>query len=435
MNYVENWIKILKIIDKCRFLGFDGYSISKVLTIPTKEVVIGERKCPPFFKVVRQVLVDVFSDGYSYDFSSIKDCHVVLFYSHLHAQRADYVRFMETVASTTDNAMLFTGSVLKGREKKIHFDLCSLKTIPLCISWLLTLKRNKIERKYYSTYLIDLVQMYRWKNILLKNIGYISTIKSMVSIFDAREYENIFTQFCNSQGIVTATLQHGHFGKRGYLNSISYYLDIAYAGFVSDYFLAWGQYSKENAIEAGVESGRIVKCGCPDFINPVPVECKGVDVGVLFDGDINAKEDNLEMLRIALELLEKEDSKVKVKLHPSDSIDNYRNRINAEKVELFVGSIREFAEQVSFVICCNTSALIQLLAIGVDVFRYKTTLRYDMYTALDDFSFVDSEGLMSVMKNNEEYKDKLSLLSEAVGVKSKYNMVLDNLYGYCKYTN
>ncbi len=434
MNYVEEWLETLRKLETCKFLGFDGCRVDKLLTIPTKEVVIGEAPRLSKTTVLRAIVTTAFSDGYYYDFGKIKDAKCVLFYSHLHAARKDYTLFMEKIASCSNEAVLFTGVGKKGMHKIIHIGWRSWTVLMLCVLWENELKKANIDKKYHSIFLIDLVQMYRWKHILERNEKIITTIQSMVSIFDAREFENVFAQFCNHHNIVTGTLQHGHFGNRLFVNKYNYCIDIPYKGFVSDYFLAWGQYSKNCAIESGISTAQVFLCGCPEFISEKESPVQGDAVGVLLDGDILSGEDNVKMLEIAQQDAARSDKKLIIKLHPKDNINKYQGHFDTDKAEVFIGSIEEFAQRLSYVICCNTSALIQMMAYKVKVYHYRTTTCYDMYKVLQNYSFTDFEGLLRIKASEDEYDDCLEQLSITNNVRNLYKTTLEGLGALQKYT-
>ncbi|MBQ0088668.1 MAG: hypothetical protein KBT27_04985 [Prevotellaceae bacterium] len=432
MNLIEEYLSTLDKLKGCNLDGFNGYEVDKLFTIPIQEIVLENIYKQPPIKFLRNVIVQSCTDGYAYDFSSIRNKRTVLFYSHLHAARMDYVQFMEKVASTDRDAVLFTGKARKGVRKKFHFDFFSFFSIWYIQRWRIELKDKGISQKFIQKLLIGLVSMYRWKKTLEKNETSLSSIHSFISIFDAREFENLLTQFLNKRGgIVTATLQHGHFGKMSYVSKQDCYLDIAYKGCVSDYFLAWGEYSKENAIEAGLNPNQIIVAGCPDFINTKDVKGKKKAIGVLLDGGPNAIEDNLCMLEIGFKFADENQYSCIVKLHPSDKIENYPS-INQEKCEIFKGSVYDFANKTEFSICGNSSVLIQMLSYHATVYHYEPRAMYDMYPFLKPWSFNTYDRLLEIMEQPQDYKNNLARLSKNDNVKETYHDILCNLSTYPK---
>ena len=248
MNPIEEFDSTIEKLKDIDILGFKGYRIDKLLTISTHEVVKGSFKLN-LFSFFRSLLRIILKDEYCYSFDSIKNANLVLFYSHSHALRKDYVYFMETVAKSSENAVLFSGNLSKkGLFSNIRVSSSCITMLLLVFSWLVSFCKIGINKKFWLKYLISLLEGYKWKCLLEKNKNAVLSIKSMVSIFDAREFENVLTQYLSHHGIPTGTLQHGHYGKDYYKDPQHYFIEIGYRGFVSDYFLLWGEYYYKNAI-------------------------------------------------------------------------------------------------------------------------------------------------------------------------------------------
>lgn len=428
MNAIEEFQAIMEKLKVVSLYGFKGYSVDKILTVPTYEVLEGAFKMS-FSFFLRSLLSSIFKKGYHYSFETISNAKVVLFYSHNHALRSDYVSFMQTVASCSEDVVLFTGSL--NRKKRLFSNLkirlSCFKLIFLVFSWLYSLFRAGIQTKYWKKFTTSLLESYIWKSLLEKNRKYILSIKCMVSIFDAREYENVFTQFLTHNGIPTATLQHGHFGKEYYYDPQNFYVGIEYRGFVSDFFLLWGECSYKNALECGIPESKLIKVGCPSLITPLKVEWNRGSIGLLFDGGDNAVLDNKNMYEIVKRFADCKKKRLIVKLHPSFMSEEYSYFIDRDSVELFSGDMKSFAENVELAVCGNTSSLITLLIWGHPILHYSPVFMADYYSELRHISFSNENELIKLYNMSVSPADLLSLYTELGDVKGNYRNAFNKI--------
>lgn len=427
MNALEEFVFVTEKLKSASFCGFKGYRVDKILTIPTQEVLKGVFRMS-YPQLCKSLLGDMIIDGYHYNFDLIRNAKVVLFYSLGHAMRADYVHFMETVASCSDDAVLFTGRSNNGNLiSKIKVRFSSIKMFFLLFLWIVTLYKAGINKKYWNKYLCSLLSGYKWKSILVKNGDVILSIKSMVSIFDAREYENIFTQFLNLHGIPTATLQHGHYGKEYFKDQKNFYIGIGYRGFVSDYFLAWGDFSYNNALSCEIPKSKLIKVGNPSLINTKKIEGRKGAFGLLLDGGEEAIPDNRNMYNIVREIAKEKGKKLLVKQHPSFKTPDFSFFVGDENVELYTGDLESFATEVELAICCNTSSLITLLIWGIPILHYAPLYMYDMFDELKNYSFTNKKELNELYDKNVSPTSLLSLYTEVDHVRENYRNAFEQI--------
>ena len=427
MNALEEFNVIVEKLRNTTLCGFKAYSVDKILTIPTQEVLQGAFKIsfPQFLKAVLSCFL---KNGYIYSFDTIKNAKTVLFYSHEHAARKDYVQFMETVASCSDDTVLFTGQSNKGGLlSNIKLQFYSFEAPFLLLSWIIAFWREGISKKYWRKYLISLSYSYKWKVLLNKNRDNVLSIKSMISIFDAREYENVFSQYLSLHGIPTATLQHGHYSSEYYTDPQHFYIGIGYRGFVSDFFLLWGDSSYNNALKCGLPKEKLLKVGCPSLITPKRISGKEGAIGLLFDGGKHSIADNKNMYAIANRYAKERNKKLVIKLHPSYKSSEYTFFIEDENVELYDGDLESFAKNVEFTICCNTSCLIYLLIWEHPIVHYAPVYMYDVYSELKPYSFSKYEELISIINKKVHPETMLALYTEVDHVRDKYKSVFDRI--------
>lgn len=424
---ISNTLEKLNCFDRKTFKDFEGYRIGRFFAVSYDEVKHNYQSENNFMKLWAKTIIRCFIVDYSYDFSKISDYKIQLFYSHEHARRADYVKFMQDVSRLVDNSELLTGY---DTTRKFVFNKTVLKNLLRLYGWFRRIREVEDDMFICVLLLSKLSMAYRWKRILDNNTTYLSRIRGLVSIFDAREYENIITQFVKKIGICSATLQHGHFP--GISKTC---MGIPFTGFVSDEFWAWGEYGCENAILSGLPKENCRAVGYPKSF--VVYDKMGIDMkrmGIILDGGETYFPFNKEIVSIAVEVAKEHNLKIILKPHPNDKYDYVPLLNGYNNYELSNEPIFEYGRKVCFSLCYASSAYIDLLAMRSPVFRYRKVNSDNCYSRLDnEDAFFDVEELEVLLKryNNDEHindKNREALLGDLSRVKSNYNETANNLF-------
>ncbi len=415
--------------DQVPFKRLEGYKLGRYFSVSYDEIIGNYQSEKNSILLFLKIIARCFVRDYNYGFDSIPSGKIILFYSHEHARRSDYVKFMDDMQYILEDSYLFSGV---DTTKKIVFGRQSIQNLFLLRDWYKKIKT--IEKSTNSALLLlSKVSMgYRWKQFLDKNWNqHLSGMIGLVTIFDAREYENIFTQYVMLKGKKTATLQHGYYPVFG---KIYHDLAIQYTGFVSNQLWTWGDYNKDNAILSGVSKSLVLSVGYPksfETLNESSIR-HGI-IGIVLDGGELLRPYNLEMIKIVSSVAITLNYTILLKPHPHDKFDYTRVLDDTIKYEFFYGSIFDYGRRVDYSVCYSSSSYIDLLAMKSIVLRYISrngTPFYERLSESDSFSSV--EELDSIINGPDsrhvnDYNRTL-LLGNTDKVKENYNKAARALF-------
>ena len=139
--------------------------------------------------------------------------------------------------------------------------------------------------------------------------------------------ETLLTSYFQKKNIKTYSLQHGIYSVLH--DDIT--LDmIVYDNFISDFHLCWGQYTKDEFTEYGIDKDSLIVAGYPRKIKKPKVpsqlnkhECLLILTSYMYH------ESNIKLLQIIKELVStsEPDLKVNVKIHPNSLREKYEKII------------------------------------------------------------------------------------------------------------
>lgn len=266
---------------------------------------------------------------------------------------------------------------------------------------------------------ISLVDKLRWAaeymylvNIIkeLNKIDF-SKVEKYLCMCHVLSLENLMTQYLKTKGITTYSLQEGIYlvyKKNIVLGSIAYEL------FATDHLLCWGQYTKDEYIEYGIDSSKIDVAGFPKCHNLALFKenndyknCLVMLAGPIF-GDVNSK--LLEMLKSM-----KDELDITLKSHPANYtlMERYAQEHNFNIVDKTKTVGDCFASgKYDFCIAVNTTAYYESWMAGIPCVRYYDE-RFDNFYGFNDF-FSEEEQFKSMIegyrvcpKTEDEVKEML----------------------------
>ncbi len=425
---VKDVLEKLEKFDGLAFKGLEGYRMGRYFAVTYDEIIHhyqSEKNC---FRLLIKTILRCFLRDYKYDFTKEMHGKILLFYSHEHARRKDYVNFMTDVSRLLDDTYLFTG---KDTPFKIKIGKTAIGNLLKLAGWyrqICKIETNKLNK----VYLLSKVSLaYRWKKELEYNWDTLKDIRGLVTIFDAREYENILTQFLKSNGKRTATLQHGFFPviseQRGYLA-------IASTGFVSDEFWAWGEFSCENAVLSGLPRNICKPVGYPKSFKERSGDIDDTKaMGIVLDGGESLLPYNKAIISIALDVAKKYNLKIVLKPHPNDKYDYVAWLGDYKNYEISHETIFDFGNKVNFSLCYASSAYIDLMAMGALIFRYRKDGIENCYSRLANVdTFCDADELNALILSNDVHvndENRNTLLGDLSKNKQAYNNAAIKLFG------
>lgn len=271
---------------------------------------------------------------------------------------------------------------------------------------------HKILKKFFMAndawyYAVELAKAYKDFNFIVHNMEK-SKPKLLTVFCDVHMIDSLAVQYCNKNGIATATMQHGNL-SRGPAYSLS----------KSKYFLGYGEYTKKIAEESGMNVRNFISCGMPNYIGKQlssrMVRNNTDSIGVVFC-DYTTIEDDTKMLNAAIDFAAKNKYKVFVKLHPACPAGSYKD-VGWNKVEKTYGkeiSIYDFMNLIDFAVIGASTAFIEYVVSLFPCLNF--ACRNDKYAQIIWNKFKTSEELethVSMLKTSpDKFEENLKRTRE-----------------------
>ena len=297
--------------------------------------------------------------------------------------RDDYNKFVNIVFGSleTNNKKHF----MVTKTRKLNFVILSVKINRAKYIWDNIDSSNLFEKIFIFLNILEIVTIEKY----LKNYK----IGLHITHADMQPVENYIVQYFKAQNTKTVTLQHGlyiDYEKHPNINEVNY------KNVVSEYFLAWGDDTK-NLIQKYHFNCKIFVCGNPMIKN---ISHKPKDFfTVIFDQEI-FKEYNQKMMTIAQEIARSVNLKILLKLHPSNKIDDYRI---SEDLLVEKGKI----DNTIFAMGHTSTMLFELMIKKIPTFKFKTEIPTKEFK--HDLVFSDTNELIQKLNN----LDKIDFFKEA----------------------
>ena len=323
----------------------------------------------------------------------------VLFFYGIHHYRLDHMSAFEKVTSLVkphDN--------IYPEKERQHWNLKyvagSLYAFFLSIPYALQHSWSLKKWMYFLSYWIQGYQT----TVLLKSID-LTKYRLVVVFCDTDTASNIIVQQAQKVGCLTATVQHGMFMAPREHPTIMDETGAELLGFVSDYFLMWSEYAKEQAIKAGIPDEKIKVVGLPKFIGVIsepPIE-KNNCFGVIL-GWAENDEENRRLINMANVIAQRTGARYYLKYHPSYREYVYDRLTNstfcAGKVEKDI-PLSEYVKMTDFSIVGNSSMFVELSFLGQPVYHLHCDDLPDKYEDIKSISFSTPDELSTLISESD----------------------------------
>ena len=346
-----------------------------------------------FIRVVGRVLRASFTLGIN--IKGENRASAVFVCSNSYRGRKDYLRWIKAIAGRIDSAVV----IAYGR-RRIY--LKNFKYIPLFFRWhtqlrrVLDLKRSLI----YTSLLFEAYVDYRFIKSKIS-----SDAKILATLSDAHTIDSMLVQ-CFRDKIDTATFQHGIFEN--------YSSEYTYSK--SKYFLISNEYSKRQALEAGLEESGLMVLGMPQLIG-VKLRDRLYDkesnvISIFLTGDNRYLDDDKEMIELTKSLISLKDAgdyRLFVKFHPDFGKEKY-STIDWDRVDGFYDtktSAKEVAKNSFLCIVAGSSVFVELSIQLYPVVSYKG--KNPRYKNIECCTFDSAKSLKSwvmMLKNEKKEFEK-----------------------------
>ena len=359
----------------------------------------------------------------AYEFVSSDNGRFLFLYG-LYNYRNDHQKtFLDFCKRFPDADVLYAKQLAKK-----EYTLCRFfSSVPMFFVWLLQMLMCRVDLlsalNAIPYVLLCYYQMHYTKSLLKKDYKFI------VSYYDASPDECFTIQEFKNKGITTMTLQHGIFAKKNVVRSIT---DTAFEieDSVSEYYLAWNQYTKDEAMRLGKCKDKVVVLGAPKYINyeePLTSTCSNENIfGVILNNSA-FETHNMKLIETANEIARTTDMKYVLRYHPQMNGDEYQKMygpgflcVNNNKT-----SIKEYASSVSFTIISSSSVFVDLLLLKHPTYRLKV-FDEDTYSTVPFNSFEKVEDLKILLQSNQIDKNAFKYLCNSYNTFKNYRDFFDS---------
>ena len=254
---------------------------------------------------------------------------------------------------------------------------------------------NKIIKRNSDYVYFILLAYYMFKKIdYWKKIFFLYEPKAYVSYSGYRNNdETIMTQICKKEGKVTIAMQNYALLDYRIFNTES----MTYDNIVPDYFLAWGESSKE-MLARYIDGRRIIAAGNPLYEK---IKRKSSDFRpktcVMFFDYPQYTQSNFSIIEAVGKFAEKhKDIKFYIKPHPWNEKTDYLDKLKGKKLiwlDRYVDK-EEWMSKADFIILHNTTIALEALKYQIPIFRYKDKTLFGL--DIPEYNFSNQKELESL---------------------------------------
>jgi hypothetical protein len=342
----------IQTLNEIKFKSFEKYNCGFILAEVIGFVVT--KKQDSLFLIIKRLLFLFFFDNQ--DFIYIKKNSSILFYGTY--KRFDHRERMAKVASTCRSFDWCESCV---KKRKLTFN--KINCIGICFLWLLQMSSLQDSLLSKLMYIARLLSAKAFLDSFQKNVQFIN-YNLLVTLADFQLQANVLTQFFSLKNIATATLQDGNPIKMPEFITAPQQFMPAFNAFVSDYYLAWGDYYKEVAVSWGMNKDKVISLGMPKYIDKTTkpiLNIKSKIFAVLLDNVPNI-DNNISLIKDADYIAEKMNMKYIIRLHPASDLSLYEKYKKNKYCHSFCQKstpVSEFLEDKAFAIGCCSAVLIE----------------------------------------------------------------------------
>ena len=329
-----------------------------------------KKKRKSAWSLLRRVFSSCFKDTFHFRFE--EQGSSILFFTSFIGRKSVIDNFMK-VRGLVNSDLL----IKEDNYSKISLSQ-GIKFLPLLISWNKAIKVFGHNRSDRYSLLYEVVRLYR----LHKTLEQLpSTYRLIVTFYDSFLPESYAIEYYRLMSVKSATLQHGQFTSW----RADHFFDcgIEFKTFKSDFFLAWNQYTVDEAIKAGIPQEKLYLAGIWSYIGSKRLTCRKNNIGVfgVVLSHPSWENENTVMIQAANRISLKYGFKYYLKLHPNYAEDFYKNQVNDQ----YIGNVKkgipmiEYTNIVDFSLVGSSSVFTELVFIDHDVYRYSSGLPNDKY--------------------------------------------------------
>lgn len=370
-NKYNQFFKEMEKISRIRFPRYKYINISNLIGV---KIFILTNKSVSINLLIRKFKQNIFMRReVRIVKSNFDEGRETILFKRTHLNRKDY-RFIE---NSTIEAISQKYNVIIMEPGKKKFDPYFI----ISILYLMYLFSVFMFKRVKNAFALSLEASWGAKNIKrYREILSLETYKSVITFCDIHMNDYLLMQLAKSISIDTLTLQHGMYNYDSIacddMNALHCILSL------SDKNMVWGNYSKDQFIKAGKSSEQIYLTGNPkvgirNFINE---NMNNSDEFLVVFDHPGYTFSNINMLKIANQISENMNYKYRIRLHPNNCIEDYRDIINSNCIEILEQEVAfdHLINRYNFALCHNTAMYFELTQLGLIIYRYRDTYFSDI---------------------------------------------------------
>lgn len=367
--------ELVRRFNRCTFRGLEHIKCGDALYFVLSSSEIEQMRQMSILKAVLRVLRGSVTNAVRYSEDALVRVGIV--FSNSYAGRNDYKVWFQKVLDTCDKKI----AILPDNRK---ITLKNLKYIPYFFHWIKDIGKAETD---YRTNMVVISVLYEafvdYMNIIqrLEPID----LRLLVVLCDTHLIDSLLVQHYNQKGIDTATLQHGSFSASWVLSASQ-----------SKYFMAHGQFTREQCLRANMKDERICLLGMPHQIGEKRYHELAVhhtkNIGIIFCGRKYAADD-IRILETALKFAQQNNYKIYVKLHPGYGKEEYvyKNWNLVDKIYSDEISVEQFTEMIDFSLTAGSTVFVEYIMKAFPVFIFDG--EYKIYDSVQWCKFKDEKEL------------------------------------------
>ncbi|MBV4537363.1 hypothetical protein [Pseudomonas urmiensis] len=225
--------------------------------------------------------------------------------------------------------------------------------------------------------------------------------KRLITFCDAHAPENLLAQMANVVDIKTFTTQHGQYRVLDASNISS---DAeAYANFVSNYILCWGEATASEFVRFGFKAEQLIVTGwIKDWDAITPHPSLGV-FGVMLNGE-NGRASNAALLDAAKRIAQSLDLQYVVRLHPWSTPKQYLELLDERCAGIGHYGLSCYLAKIDFGVAHMTGATIEMLYANVPVYLLNDGRLSTAFCA-DGLSFSSPETIIAARSEDIRFPE------------------------------
>lgn len=352
------------------------------------------------------------------DVQADKESKVLFLFSNSYGNRKDMRRWFNEICELVEHKMIVTPGTYV-------LTLSNLKRIKAVTTWFKKTRDMGMERGeriyYLSRLLSSASDVWYIQDIIKKRQ---MSLNLFVSTCDVHAIDSVMTQHFNLNKITTVSLQHGAISRKANEWTIT--------GSKSKYYLIYGEFTKQQAIKAGVSEEKLISVGMPQHTKKKFVERmqsgQTNEFGLILDGIV---ESDIKKIKLADEFAKKNNITYKVKLHPGSGKESYGEILNSDSItDVFINEINvdQFSEMIDFALLGWSVVFMEYTLKLLPVFVHKESEEDDIYEGIDWCKVTDIDSMQALYDRlindkdayEKDLKDTRAYLCECENVAQNY---------------